>query len=386
VTLALSALLFLAQAKIDPVKVDAAIQKGVEYLKGAGSPPAHQEIANSDELLLWTFLHAGLPEDDPKFEELFKRMTSAKLERTYKVSLQAMLLEEMDRVKYQSRIQQCAQFLVDNQCKNGQWSYGEPSLYVQDVPSGGPPKKDVASGGGKAKPKEFDPSIPPHQRQKPKVVRKVSVKAMKTGPGEGDNSNSQYAALGLRACHDAGVTLPREGIQLAQKWWRDAAFDEGKGGYAGQGWSYGKKGEYGNPWGSMTAGAVGGLAIYASILGEDWKKDPFVRKGLEWMATHFTVTENPGPPAIAQKGPGTFYFYYLYAMERVGLLCGLETIGTHEWYPEGAALLLERQRSDGSWLSKNNGEEVWDTCFAILFLRRATRPLPGVASVDRLKK
>jgi hypothetical protein len=31
-------------------------------------------------------------------------------------------------------------------------------------------------------------------------------------------------------------------------------------------------------------------------------------------------------------------------------------------------------------------EPVWDTCFAILFLKRATRPLMDVASVDPSKK
>ena len=36
-----------------------------------------------------------------------------------------MSLESYDRKKYQYRIAQCAQFLVDNQCKNGQWDYGE---------------------------------------------------------------------------------------------------------------------------------------------------------------------------------------------------------------------------------------------------------------------
>jgi imidazoleglycerol-phosphate dehydratase/histidinol-phosphatase len=39
--------------------------------------------------------------------------------------------------------------------------------------------------------------------------------------------------------------------------------------------------------------------------------------------------------------------------------------------------------TDGSWQSKGADHAIWDTCFAVLFLRRATRPLVDVASVDR---
>jgi hypothetical protein len=40
------------------------------------------------------------------------------------------------------------------------------------------------------------------------------------------------------------------------------------------------------------------------------------------------------------------------------------------------------QAADGSWTSKGADHSIWDTCFAILFLRRATRPLTDVASMD----
>ena len=62
-------------------------------------------------------------------------------------------------------------------------------------------------------------------------------------------------------------------------------------------------------------------------------------------------------------------------------------MGTHEWYPEGAKALLASQKVDGSWGVGTVGENkvdrgTVDTCFAILFLKRATRPL-DVVSVDR---
>ena len=51
-------------------------------------------------------------------------------------------------------------------------------------------------------------------------------------------------------------------------------------------------------------------------------------------------------------------------------------LGRFDGYLEGARFLLDSRSNDGSW----NKKPV-DTCFAILFLRRATRPL--VASVEK---
>jgi hypothetical protein len=173
--------------KVDPVKVDGAIKKGVAYLKSRIGKYGSINRRRSEELILWVFAHSGVPENDPDFENLLKTVTETPLEWTYNVSLQAMILEEIDRVKYQGRIAQCAQFLVDNQCANGQWAYGEPDPFAKDTPTGG--KKAVASG---SKSKAEKPI--PGQRTKPKVLNTITVKQLKKGPARGDNSNSQYAA------------------------------------------------------------------------------------------------------------------------------------------------------------------------------------------------
>jgi hypothetical protein len=389
----------LLQAKpqdksVDQAKIDAAIRKGIDYLKKATSPVAWEAMGNSDELILWTFVHAGVPESDPVFQKMFRAMIEGKLERTYKVAIQAMILEEIDRVKYQPRIFQCAQFLVDNQCRNGQWSYGEPSAFANDPP---PPPKDVATPDRPTVREFVEPST--ERRVKPKVVRKLALKKMREGPAGGDNSNSQYAALGLRACHDAGIVLPKESILLAKKWWldsqhtvneKDARSGVATGGVSGpaRGWCYHEK-DLHRASGSMTAGAVGGLAIYDYILDVDWKRSAAVQGGVGWLANHFSVTLNPGygppcrEPGCDEKG---FYYYFMYGLERAGMLYGSEKIGPYAWYPEGARVLVERQGASGAWedaYAWNKSE--WNTCFAILFLRRATRPLE-VASEDRAHK
>jgi hypothetical protein len=350
--------------KVDPAKVDGAIKKGVAYLKSQIGKYGAINKRRSEELILWVFAHSGVPEKDPDFENLLKIVSETPLEWTYNVSIQAMILEEIDRVKYQARIAQCAQFLVDNQCQNGQWGYGEPDPFAKDTPTGG--KKAVASG---SKSKAEKPI--PGQRTKPKVLNTIAVKQMKKGAARGDNSNSQYAALGLRACHDAGVVLPPDVLALAEKWWRD--------GLGADGWGYLSKNDTG--YGSMTAGAVGALTIYLFIQGHPWLKDPEVQGGMDWLAKNFAVTENPKTPE--KGGQGGWQYYYLYALERAGIFCGTETFGAHEWYVEGAQYLLAQQKDDGSWMTPGADHAIWDTCFAILFLRRATRPLRDVASEDR---
>jgi len=56
------------------------------------------------------------------------------------------------------------------------------------------------------------------------------------------------------------------------------------------------------------------------------------------------------------------------------MLYGTDLIGTRDWYDEGGRWLIDHQADNGSWRNET------DTCFAILFLKRATTPLPGVAT------
>ena len=386
-------------------RVDRAIGRGVGFLKSrAAALPVYYEgdpyVCRTEELVLWTFVHAGVPEADPDFDRLLKKMLDAPLERTYGVALQAMILEELDRAKHQRRIAQCAQFLLDNQCANGQWAYGDPSVFVDEIPQ--LPKSTATAP---ARPKPGAPP-PPGTRIKPEVRIRIKVQARRTGPEKGDNSNSQYAALGLRACHDAGIVLPREATERAIAWWRSSQKADSAAKVerleldgepprlfrgttvaaqtvtaAPQGWCYEDHSDHA-AYGSMTAGAVGSLCIYDYILdpkGSGWRKDKHVHRGLQWMARRFTVTANPGRYEFG-GGEDTReqYYYYLYALERAAILYGTERLGARRWYPEGAEVLVAEQGEDGSW---NATEPVADTCFAILFLRRATLPL--VASVDR---
>jgi len=326
-------MLLLGQAKppaLDEKKVNAAIDRGVEYLRAKLSKKGSgQEKVR--ELALLAMVHAGVKKGDPFLDEQVKAMVDEELATVYRTALQAMVLRELDRKAWQKRIFQCAQFLVDNQCKNGQWAYGEPTTYPEPKP---------------------EPDID--------ELTKYKVLKQRGGPNSGDHSNSQYAVLGIRACHESGILFPKEVLAKATQAWRDSQTVQ-------KGWSYGPKGN--RAYGSMTAGGVAALTILDFLQDADWKQDPAIAGGLEWLRDNLLLTDNPG------RG-GPHHYYWLYALSRAALLTETDKFGKVDWYLDGALYLLANQEADGSWDKK-----PVDTCFAILFLRRATRP--PVATGDK---
>ena len=97
----------------DAKKIGEAVKNGVDYLRAqekACFEPS--DIMNRRmfprELVLWTLINAAVPPKDPFYKKLFDDMLTYKLESTYPVALQAMILEFLDRARFQYRIAQCA--------------------------------------------------------------------------------------------------------------------------------------------------------------------------------------------------------------------------------------------------------------------------------------
>ncbi len=61
--------------------------------------------------------------------------------------------------------------------------------------------------------------------------------------------------------------------------------------------------------------------------------------------------------------------YFCWSIERVAVICNLNKLGGKDWYAWGSELILSSQLPDGSWRERFPG--VPDTCFALLFLKRA---------------
>jgi hypothetical protein len=403
-----------AHPKVDQQKVDEAIQKGCAAIIGQGfgsfshgkrnQPEALQSYA---ELVLLTLAHSGYYADgDPSIRPLTEYVIQKEIGSTYTASLGAMALQKLNAKKYQKRIAEYAQFLCDNQCQNGQWDYGEPLPIPPPEPekpsptptTGAKKRDDVATGGGApgvsgpgagspapqagddpgGKSKAGQTTTEPRNKGgKTTSIPRIPVRKKKPGPPNGDNSNSQYAALGLRACLDADIDVDPQVLGFARKWWTGSQNSDGGWGYNDHGDKGGGENEEGvsnTSYGSMTVGAVGALCIYDYYLGMQYKQDGQVNRGIEWLAKNYDVTKNPHKKNFA-------YLYYLYGLERAGILYGTERFGPNEWYPDGANHLLETQLPGGTWTT---GDRITggprDTCFAVLFLRRGTLPLRPVAT------
>jgi len=350
---------------VDPKAVNAAIDKGTQWLlnKFAQNRIPDQKYA---ELVLLTLVHAGLPAEHPILRDNFQKVLDRSLSDTYNAGLRALLLEKVNRKAYQLQLAEIAQFFVENQCDDGQWAYAgrnrklTPTVYAP-VPTVA--KKKVVPGATQT----MDEGPPPGKEIKlPPPVRAAAKKT-------GDNSNTQYAVLALFAASRSAVVVPKTPWQEVEKWFESKQNPDG-------GWGYDSAEVPGAgvvttdmSSGSMTTAALTALIVSKFYQGKDWKAEASVTRGLDWLGKSFSVTTNPG-------GPSLWHFYYLYGLERVGTISGLSEFGGHRWYKEGAEYLIKTQAADGSWKSafpiqQQLTDQVTDTCFAILFLKRATPPL-----------
>ena len=149
-----------------------------------------------------------------------------------------------------------------------------------------------------------------------------------------------------------------------------------------RGWSYlprSVSSQHNISTGSMTASGVAALCIAKSELerSKGWgprreKVEQAIRDGCAWLSKYFITTANP----TATNMTFNWKYYYLYGTERAGVLAGTYTFGAHDWWDEGALHLLKAQKSEGDWPDEAPGlSSFCDTCFALLFLKRATIPL-----------
>ena len=176
-----------------------------------------------------------------------------------------------------------------------------------------------------------------------------------------DNSNTQFAILGLRAAQNAGVPAPAASWVRSLNHW---SADENKDGS----WPYRRDKNNPNPGGSRSMTAAG---LYCTLVAKATLRhkapellateEPF-RKGLEYFKKN-----NPVYEFGRTRHPGHVLspYYDLYSLERAMMISKTEKIGDRDWYRDGAAFILANQGPDGEWI------DTTDTCFALLFLKKA---------------
>ena len=94
--------------------------------------------------------------------------------------------------------------------------------------------------------------------------------------------------------------------------------------------------------------------------------DPQIENALHYLAKRI------GKPG-SDKKPQQEDLYFLWSLERVGVLYGLRAIEGKDWYAWGANLLQAHQSKEGNWQNGryHGSSPTLDTCFALLFLERA---------------
>jgi hypothetical protein len=218
-----------------------------------------------------------------------------------------------------------------------------------------------------------DPSVLPWMKELAETLLSFQREGFNYPWGNVDLSNTQYGVLGLRAAALRGVKVPAEAFERAAQQALQFAHEEGGGPYGALGFSYNRGTK---PTSSMTVAGTGILAIADEQLRGRARSGGYLaaaKRGVEWLARRWSVEQNQG------EGHDRWNVYYLYGLERVGSVLGIDRIGEHDWYREGARRLVEIQGAKGEWSSSYKDHEI-NTCFALLFLHRATAPASGKPS------
>jgi Domain of unknown function (DUF4159) len=321
------------QAK-DPLvdKVRDAIDKGKGFLLGRAKDGSwdDEEVqlrpGGRTSLALLALLNAGVPPSNSIIQSGLKRLRDIPPTQTYVVGLQTMVFAQAGEEIDIQRIQRNVDWLVKARSPFG-WSYG------------------ALGGDGKA---------------------------------TADNSNTQYALLGLHEGLQAGAKVDPKVLKAIQDFYVNT---QNRGG-----WSY--HSDKGQPTMTMTTAGVCGLLITGMDLAVgqqqlrddgsavncgDYTDNEPVAAALEWIGERF-------PKRIDSDSIRSFVtpYYCLYGIERTGRISGQRYLGGHDWYRLGCEYLVSVQK-EGSWEGgfdrSLDSQAVVATSFALLFLSKGRTPV-----------
>jgi hypothetical protein len=385
----------------DPDKVKSALEKGVSWLEKrqvadgsfpvvaqGGDPDAigkyeERYLDGTTALSLLTLLKCGKKPDDPLIEKGFQFLMGRPPTKVYSVALEILALEarfqpkpdqvEKEKRPYatvaRDRFQKIARpedkkFLADLV----KWLLSKQRVSVWRYPS---PASNVESDQDNSCTQYAVMALKAASRLGVEVPGDVWKKVALYFVAQQDASGPEVATFLVPAA-DGSITVQ------AQSGTIDKSSDDHHALHA-RGWTYlprdSKEDKEHKTYGSMTCSGVAALVLAKSELEKDkvwWEKegakvDQGIRDGCAWLADNFSVKTNPGSHG--------WYYYYIYSLERAGVLAGTYQLGAHDWYDEGAQRLLGLQSADGSWPVSGKLTELTDTCFALLFLERGTIPV-----------
>jgi len=317
-------------------EVDAAIARGLSFLKGQQEPGGEWSFSfNHDHALGITalaglaLLENGVEPSDAALGKASEAVgtLARRSDQTYDLALAVLYLARVQKASSgpnDALIRSLAGRLAGGE-DAGQWSY--------TVPTGG----GDSSGPG---------SYPSRRRSRGRPAR------------DGDNSNTQFALLGLWAAgrHGFDSSPSLEAIDAHFRATRDP-----------QGcWGY-KPGDGARD--AMTCAGLMGLAI-ASARPSLAERQTARARGAALAADPAFAEALRAVGRDARRINNNSDIYYLWSLERVCVALGLRDLDGFDWYAAGAGQLLRRQRPDGGWPHEHWGT-LPNTCLSLLFLRKA---------------
>jgi hypothetical protein len=436
VVLALSLPVAHGNQDIDPKQLRGAIDKGLGWLsklqQADGSfklPPGQPDTLEKgfplgySSLATLTLLKCGTPPDDPQIALAFRHLYSLPLRKTYSVSMLVLaiearfapppaVLEKEAKRPYSSvarrrfgkrarkpdlaKLAECVKWLLGHRSKTyGGWRYPEgvvdqdnsctqyamlalkaarrlgsevPAQVFEDVADFFVAQQDPVGPlvPGFSVPAADGPiydMLPPAKRKK--LIRKEQDKERK----------KEKARERTRTRDPERVPLVEARTFNARGWSYLPRKIESKPESGRTGPEPKRTETKQKTTGSMTSSGIIALCIAKSELErspKSWRPrrdavEIAIRDGCAWLAKHFRPQANPGS--------GGWKYYYLYSVERAGVLAGTYRFGAHDWWDEGAIHLFKVQEPAGTWPDAQGLSRLSRTCFALLFLERATVPL-----------
>ncbi len=241
--------------------------------------------------------------------------------------------------------------------------------------------------------------------------------AMDDSGSGADNSNSGYAYLGLAAAEAFGCTVPNW-VKTELDVWIDYIQNDANGGSA-----------YSTGWGTdfwINELKTGNLIFEMTFYGDVPSTTRF-QNAMDYIETHWQdanlqpgwigdwgvdddsdswIDEDPygggddDGDSLVDEDMGMVHYQAIYCLMKGLEYSGIDTIdlsgsggsSTHDWYAEFAEVIVDRQRSDGSWESSpcyvwppgwpgfgawgTMSGEILSTIWALLTLEKVTPPPP----------
>ena len=313
-------------------KVRVSIDKGIQYLRDMEKGKGNWELdAESNirkggwtSLAMLSLLNCGVPPEDEMMKRGLEYLRGVPPSQTYTVGLQTMVYCLARQPQDRDRIQRNVDWLKSAKLKDG-WSYGERAF------------------------------------------------------GSADNSNTQYALLGLHEAFLADAKVDRKILEEVRSHFIKTQVPDG-------GWTY--RGGGLTTMTMTTAGLSNLLITGADLevgkqkLRDDgvaelcgiYEENKAVADALRWVGNNFPAKLTVERARAAFQHP----YYGLYGIERVGRLTGNRFIGGHDWYRLGCEFFVDTQKADGRWDGEGRQFDHWPvvaTSFSLLFLSKGRTPV-----------